>query len=294
MTIAFLDLETTGLDRQFTEDHCPLIEIAIVLTDDNIVPFAQRDLLIDPRPDANGGRTDITFEELCEPEAFRMHQASGLLSAIDERQPGGVEMAEEALLDFLSHFDLDNGGPSTVPLAGFGVGRFDVPLLARWMPDLLERFHYRTIDVRTLTEVTRRWGDFGGAPTEFKAHRAMSDCHDAIQVLHWWRAKHMPDRSRPEPPAPHQTGVPAAQRLADSMAALRDSTPKMPPRTFSNGVPPQTLRNGESFEVGWTDSGVDRSGQTVYRGPVDLRVDGPADFPRVPWWTPPTSGGRWS
>ncbi len=220
MTIAFLDLETTGLNRQFTEDHCPILEVAIVLADDELVPFAERSLVVDPRLDGNGDVV-VEFSDICETAAFRMHTENGLLDEIDDRGPGPIEMAEEALLDWLSQFlaPLDN---PIVPLAGYGVGRFDVPLLARWMPNLLERFHYRTIDVRTLTEVTRRWGDFGGAPTDRKKHRALADCHDARATLAWWRSRYLPDRSGAEPAAPHQT---TGFRIGD----IRVEAPTFPP-----------------------------------------------------------------
>jgi len=222
VTLAFLDLETTGLDRQFTEDHCPILEAAILLTDDNLVPFAERSIVIEPREDASGTRV-VEFADICEPEAFRMHTDNGLLAEIDERQPGDVDMAEEALLDFLAPLITVLPEDSMIPLVGFGVGRFDVPLLARWMPDLLARFHYRTLDVRTLTEVTRRWADFGGAPTERKAHRALADCHDARNVLAWWRDRYMPPAGAPEPPAPHQTGLADAPASGNARVPFWDS-----------------------------------------------------------------------
>jgi oligoribonuclease len=246
VTFAFLDLETTGLDL-LVETHCPILEVAIVLTDDNLVPFAERTLVVEPREDGTGTRV-AEFVDLCEPEAFRMHTDNGLLAEIDERKPGGVRMAQEALLDFLDGFLAPLENP-VVPLVGFGVGRFDVPLLARWMPDLLARFHYRTIDVRTLTEVTRRWGDFGAAPEEQRKHRALAGCREALAVLQWWRDRYMPDRSQAEPPAPHQTGL-----------------PPLPPKWSA-----PLIGNGESFAVEHiVDTLVDD--EQVRHGPVELNV----------------------
>jgi len=198
MTLAFLDLETTGLINP------RILEVGMILADDQLVPFAERSILVDPREDTN---TPIVphWSELLEPEAFRMHTDNGLLAEIDERAPGDIEMAEEALLTWLDPFRPASEPRGTWPLVGFGVGRYDVPLLARWMPDLLGRFHYRTIDVRTLTEVTRRWADFGGAPNPTKKHRALPDCRDALDTLRWWRSRYMPDRSGAEPAAAHQT-----------------------------------------------------------------------------------------
>lgn len=205
MTLAFLDLETTGIERLFTEDHCPILEVAIVLVDDNLVPFAERSLLVEPRTNSDDVVV-VEFEDICEAEAFRMHTDNGLLAEIDERGPGDIDLASEALLDFLGQYMAPLGNP-IVPLVGFGVGRFDVPLLARWLPEVLAQFHYRTLDVRTLTEVTRRWGDFGGAPTPRRRHRALPDCHDALDTLAWWRGRYMPPRDGREPAAPHQITV---------------------------------------------------------------------------------------
>ena len=58
----------------------------------------------------------------------------------------------------------------------------------RLMPRLEKFFHYRNLDVSTIKELARRW-----APELYKgyskesAHTALSDVHDSIDELRYYR-----------------------------------------------------------------------------------------------------------
>jgi oligoribonuclease len=56
------------------------------------------------------------------------------------------------------------------------------------MPTLEKYFHYRNLDVSTLKELARRWAPelAKGFSTE-SAHTALSDVHDSIAELRYYR-----------------------------------------------------------------------------------------------------------
>ncbi len=61
-----------------------------------------------------------------------------------------------------------------------------------YMPRLAAHLHYRTVDVSTIKELTRRWYPkvFANAPAKRQSHRALDDIEDSIAELLYYR-KHM-------------------------------------------------------------------------------------------------------
>jgi oligoribonuclease len=57
------------------------------------------------------------------------------------------------------------------------------------MPRLNEYLHYRTIDVSSIKEVTRRWFPkaYFNAPAKTGNHRALGDIQDSIAELAYYR-----------------------------------------------------------------------------------------------------------
>jgi len=79
---------------------------------------------------------------------------------------------------------------SQTPLAGSTVG-FDRGFINEHMPSLGKCWHYRSIDVSTITELAKRW-----APEVYKnrpkqdagaAHRALADVRESINYLRYFR-----------------------------------------------------------------------------------------------------------
>jgi oligoribonuclease len=71
-----------------------------------------------------------------------------------------------------------------------------------YMPLLAAHLHYRTVDVSTVKELTRRWYPtvYGNAPVKRQSHRALDDIEDSITELLYYH-KHMMIKNDDDLPA---------------------------------------------------------------------------------------------
>ena len=78
--------------------------------------------------------------------------------------------------------------PGTVPLCGNSIGT-DRRFLARYLPDIENHLHYRSVDVSTIKELARRWypGVGNGGPKKAAAHRALDDIRESVAELKYYR-----------------------------------------------------------------------------------------------------------
>ena len=187
--LAWMDLEMTGLDP----DRHVIVEIATLITDDDLEIVAEGpDLVLAASADELAAMDDVVRA---------MHTRSGLLPEI---QASTVTLAEagEATLDFLRKHIPE---PGTVPLCGNSIGT-DRRFLARWLPDIDTYLHYRSIDVSTVKELTRRWYPkvSAAAPRKTGAHRAMGDIVESVAELRYYRDRVFrgPDPEPGPPPTP--------------------------------------------------------------------------------------------
>jgi len=162
----------TGLDPKVDA----LIEVAVIVTDDELTPLdGGIDLLIKPPAAALAQMSDFVRN---------MHTRSGLLREIDE---GGLtlEQASAAVLDYVKSLVPE---PGKAPLGGNSVG-MDKIFLTAFMPELVDYLHYRVIDVSTLKELARRWYDrvWQCAPAKAEGHRALQDIIESINELRYYR-----------------------------------------------------------------------------------------------------------
>ena len=81
----------------------------------------------------------------------KQHGASGLTQACRESKVSCAE-AERLVLDMVAR----HTGRGECPLAGNTVS-MDRRFIDKYMPDLGAWLHYRTVDVSTIKELTRRW-----------------------------------------------------------------------------------------------------------------------------------------
>ncbi|HLT15921.1 MAG TPA: oligoribonuclease, partial [Acidimicrobiales bacterium] len=138
--LVWMDLEMTGLDPA----RHVIVEIATIVTDDHLEVVAEGpDLVVHQPPEALAAMEDVVRE---------MHTASGLLAAI-EASTTTLEEAGEATLAFIKEHVPE---PRTVPLCGNSIGT-DRRFLAAYLPAIEEHLHYRSVDVSTIKELTRRW-----------------------------------------------------------------------------------------------------------------------------------------
>ena len=171
--LLWIDLETTGLSP--AEDE--ILEIGAILTDEQLNPIAELDLLV--RPTAQG-RARLAAN----PYVQNMHTANGLLNALSNAALAtaaplpGVTIAGRQILDWMTGLGATKG---RVAICGSGVAKFDYQFLERLTPELtafcayfvpfdagILRRSYRTSTGTTLTTVD-----------ELKTHRGIDDirCH---------------------------------------------------------------------------------------------------------------------
>jgi oligoribonuclease len=113
-----------------------------------------------------------------------MHTTSGLLVAIRESTVT-LEHAGAATLEFIKQHIAE---PRTIPLCGNSIGT-DRRFLAKYLPEIENFLHYRSVDVSTIKELVKRWypGLEISRPTKSGAHRALDDVRESIRELKFYR-----------------------------------------------------------------------------------------------------------
>ena len=114
----------------------------------------------------------------------QMHERSGLLTEIGTV---GVPL-EDAGRRVLEYIKGHVPGPRTVPLCGNSIG-MDRRFLDRYLPEIEEHLHYRSIDVSSIKELCRRWyrEPFTARPEKTEDHRALPDIGASITELRYYR-----------------------------------------------------------------------------------------------------------
>jgi len=169
--LIWIDCEMTGLSLETDA----LVEIAVLVTDSELNIMGEGiDLVIHATEGQLEGMNDFVRN---------MHTASGLINEI----PSGINMedAEKQILDYLNSVGVIAGKS---PLAGNSVS-VDRNFIARDMKALADFLHYRTIDVSTIKELSRRWYPkaYFAAPAKTGNHRALGDIRDSIEELKYYR-----------------------------------------------------------------------------------------------------------
>lgn len=167
--IVWADTETTGLD---TEKDL-LLEIGLIVTEADLTPVACSSWVLGySRDQLEASLSDFTRE---------MHTANGLIAEV--LKGCAISIAGAGILAFLNAHT--EGAPV---LAGSTIG-FDRAFVRRYFPAVVDRLHYRSIDVSSFKEIGRAWGlpawsGSGGS----KAHRAIADAEASIQELAFYRS----------------------------------------------------------------------------------------------------------
>lgn len=170
--LVWIDCEMTGLSLETDA----LVEIAVLVTDSELNIIGEGiDLVIHATEGQIEGMSDFVRQ---------MHTNSGL---IDEIAQGiSVSEAEQQILAYLQSAGVAAGKS---PLAGNSVS-VDRNFIARDMKELADFLHYRTIDVSTIKELSRRWYPkaYFAAPAKTGNHRALGDIQDSIAELAYYRS----------------------------------------------------------------------------------------------------------
>ena len=184
LVLVWMDLEMTGLDPQ----RCVIVEIATLITDDELELVAEGpDLVVHQPPEA---LADM------EPVVVDMHTRSGLLPAIAESTVTLEEAGAQTLAFIKEHVP----EPRTVPLCGNSIGT-DRRFLARYLPEIEDHLHYRSVDVSTIKELVRRWypGLLDEMVRKQTSHRALDDIRESIDELRYYRARVFRTEAGPVP-----------------------------------------------------------------------------------------------
>jgi len=198
--LAFLDLETTGLDTATVN----VLEAALLVVDPLtwsfvakgswlVLPVDRDEVtsLTDRRELLALAGTRLTDEHLG--TAYGIHARSRLLpellAAVNHDQGAYTVIEVERFMTERIRSQQQLYGGRTIYLAGSGVAEFDRPIVRRLMPELDTLFHYRAIDLG----VMRRTLTFAGLqlpdrhPFGDPAHRALADVHQSAAQLAWFR-----------------------------------------------------------------------------------------------------------
>jgi oligoribonuclease len=169
--LVWIDCEMTGLDISIDE----LVEVAVVVTNYDLQPLDPGFSIV-IKPDRTAWDNMGEFVRA-------MHTESGLIDEID----AGVSLAdaEYAVNEYILKFVPT---PQSAPLAGNTIGT-DRTFLAKYMPRVDSHLHYRSIDVSSIKELSRRWFPrvYFNAPSKDGGHRALADIRESIRELDYYR-----------------------------------------------------------------------------------------------------------
>lgn len=213
--IVWIDCEMTGLDI----DLDGLCEIAVIVTDFDLKPLHPGfELVINPGQDALDHMGDFVRE---------MHESSGLLPRITEGV--SLDVAEKQVIEYLDQHVTRGRRPL---VAGNTIG-MDRRFIAKYMPVLEERLHYRSIDVSTIKELSRRWypATYYASPVKRGGHRALADIAESIQELAYFQSAVMVNQPGPDKATAEKLSRAAAERfgaLIDGELATSTSTEAEP------------------------------------------------------------------
>lgn len=168
--LIWIDLEMTGLDT----DRDSILEIATIITGPDLNILAEGPVFAI----GHGEERLLAMDDWNRTQ----HRKSGLWKrAVDSRV--SMEDAERATLEFIKQWV--PAGKS--PMCGNSICQ-DRRFMHRLMPGLERYFHYRNLDVSTLKELARRWApDIHRGFGKEAAHTALSDVHDSISELRYYR-----------------------------------------------------------------------------------------------------------
>jgi oligoribonuclease len=170
--LVWIDCEMTGLDLSVDE----LVEVAVVVTDYDLKPLDDGFTVV-IKPDQTALDNMGEF-------VTNMHRDSGLLNEI----PHGKSLAEAEyeVLEYILRFVPD---ANTAPLAGNTIGT-DRMFLAKYMARVDSHLHYRSVDVSSIKELSRRWYPraYFQSPPKHGGHRALADILESIRELDYYRS----------------------------------------------------------------------------------------------------------
>ncbi|HEY5633027.1 MAG TPA: oligoribonuclease [Burkholderiaceae bacterium] len=170
--LVWIDMEMTGLIPEVDR----IIEVAVVVTDNELVHVAQGPVLVIHQP-------DVVLDAMDQWNTAT-HGRSGLTEKVRASTLSEAE-AERQLIEFLRPIV----PPGKSPMCGNSICQ-DRRFMARYMPQLEAYFHYRNLDVSTLKELCKRWRpEVARGFDKRSAHTALADIQESIDELRYYRER---------------------------------------------------------------------------------------------------------
>ena len=163
-------MEMTGL----TPETDRIIEVALVITDNDLNTIAEAPVLVVHQPDSVLDGMDSWNKST--------HAKSGLIAKVKESVLDDASVEIQMLAFLKEHV------PEKIsPMCGNSICQ-DRRFLARWMPRLEAYFHYRNLDVSTLKELAKRWKpEVAQALKKHGKHEALADIYESISEMKHYR-----------------------------------------------------------------------------------------------------------
>lgn len=162
----------TGLELEVDE----LVEVAVVVTDSELNPVHPGfTIVIKPSETALANMGEFVTA---------MHTSSGLITEFADGHT--LADAEAQVLAYINEHVPEGQKP---PMSGNSIGT-DRAFVAKYMPVLNDRLHYRNIDVSSMKELARRWFPrvYFNSPIKDGGHRALADILESIRELDYYRS----------------------------------------------------------------------------------------------------------
>jgi oligoribonuclease len=168
--LVWIDLEMTGLEP----DVDVIIEIATLVTDSELNILAQGPVIAIHQSDATLAKMDDWNQ--------KHHGKSGLIDRVKASQFSEADAVAQTI-EFLEKY-VPKGAS---PLCGNSIGQ-DRRFLNKYMRELEDYFHYRSIDVSTVKELVKRWSPQSmDGFTKQSTHQALQDIQESIAELQFYR-----------------------------------------------------------------------------------------------------------
>ena len=163
-------MEMSGL----SPDADRIIEVALVITDNELNVVAESTSLVVHQPDSVLDGMDAWNKST--------HAKSGLIERVR-----ASTLDEAAVQTQVLEFVKEYVAASISPMCGNSICQ-DRRFLARWMPQLEAWFHYRNLDVSTLKELAKRWKpQIAQGIKKHGKHEALADIHESISEMKYYR-----------------------------------------------------------------------------------------------------------
>lgn len=170
-TLIWIDLEMTGVELE----KDVILEIATVITDDNLEVVAHGPNLAIHQPDA----VLYAMNQWCKEQ----HAKSGLIEAV-QKSSINTAQAETQTIDFIKTYCPAEKGI----LCGSSVWQ-DRNFLKKYMPSIITYLYYKLIDVSSVQQLVKRWYPKNPLTNFVKqdTHRALPDVFESIEELRHYR-----------------------------------------------------------------------------------------------------------